>query len=387
MPFAPHTKTKVYMNPQIKRVLLLVTLVLTGCATSQPKQSAHFSNWPAGASPAEVGKRVAENFLARKFEFETKSNRQFIIYPEVCGWYGSLKVAKQTHDGELQQRLVHRFEPFLTPEGEKHFSRQAHVDYRVAGAVPLEIYRQTKNKEALALGLSLADAQWEKPTADGITSEARYWVDDMFMISAVQVQAFRATGEQKYLDRAALAMAAYLDKLQQPNGLFFHASDSPFYWGRGNGWYAAGMTEVLSDLPTSHPQRARIIKGYQTMMASLLQYQGETGLWRQLIDKPESWYETSCTGMFTYAMVSGVKHGWLDEKTYGPAARKAWLALVGELDGDNNVKDVCVGTNKGMQEVGPDLDKQLAFYLARARKTGDLHGQSPILWTAAALLE
>jgi rhamnogalacturonyl hydrolase YesR len=209
----------------------------------------------------------------------------------------------------------------------------------------------------------------------------------MFMISAVQVQAFRATGDQKYLDRAALAMAAYLDKLQQPNGLFFHAPDSPFYWGRGNGWYAAGMAEVLSELPANHPNRARIMSGYQTMMASLLKYQGENGLWRQLLDKPDSWYETSCTGMFTYAMVTGVKHGWLDDKTYGPAARKAWIALVGELDSNSKVKNVCVGTNKGAQEVGPDLDKQLAFYLARPRTTGDLHGQSPILWTAAALLE
>jgi len=373
----------------IKPLLLAVAGVVfaTGCATSHHTQSQHFSNWPAGTAPAEVGKRVAENFLTRKFEFEAKTNRQYFIYPEICGEYGSLKVAKQAGDTDLQKRLVRRFEPFLTPEGEKRFSRQAHVDYRVAGAVPLEIYRQTKNEQALALGLKLADAQWAKPTADGITHEARYWVDDMFMISAVQVQAFRATGEQKYLDRAALAMAAYLDKLQQPNGLFFHAPDSPFYWGRGNGWYAAGMAEVLSELPANHPNRARIMSGYQTMMASLLKYQGENGLWRQLLDKPESWYETSCTGMFTYAMVTGVKHGWLDDKTYGPAARKAWLALVGELDGNSKVKNVCVGTNKGAQEVGPDLDKQLAFYLARPRTTGDLHGQSPILWTAAALLE
>ena len=366
--------------------IALSVFILTGCATAQTNQSAHFSNWPAGTSPAEVGKRVAENFIARKFEFETKSNRQVIIYPEICGWYGSLKVAKLTGDTNLQARLVSRFEPFLTPEGDKHISRQAHVDYRVAGAVPLEIYRQTKNAKALALGLSLADAQWEKPTDDGVTHEARYWVDDIFMISAVQVQAFRATGDQKYLDHAALTAAAYLDKLQQPNGLFFHAPDSPFYWGRGNGWYAAGMAELLSELPANHPKHARIMEGYKKMMASLLQYQSENGLWRQLLDKPESWLETSSTGMFTYAMVTGVKHGWLDEKTYGPAARKAWLALVAELDSDNNVKDVCVGTNKGFQEVGADLEKQLAFYLARARKTGDLHGQSPILWTAAALL-
>ena len=374
------------MNPiKILLATVFTAALLTGCATAQPKQSANFSDWPAGTSPAEVGKRVSENIIVRKFDFES-GRRPFVIYPEICAWYGALNVAKLSGDTNLQERLIRRFDRFLTPEGDKNISRQAHVDYRVIGAVPLEIYLQTKSEKCLALGLSLADAQWEKPTADGITHEARYWVDDMYMIAAVQVQAFRATDDRKYLDRAALATATYLDKLQQPNGLFFHAADSPFYWGRGCGWYAAGMTELLSELPANHPKRARIMAGYKTMMASLLKYQSESGLWRQLLDKPESWLETSSTGMFTYAMVTGVKHGWLDDKTYGPAARKAWLALVAQLDSDNNVKEVCVGTNKGFQEVGPDLDKQLAFYLARPRKAGDLHGQSPILWTAAALL-
>jgi rhamnogalacturonyl hydrolase YesR len=223
----------------------------------------------------------------------------------------------------------------------------------------------------------MADAQWQNPTADGITAEARYWIDDMFMITALQVQAFRATGDAMYLDRAAITMSAYLGKLQQPNGLFYHGMDAPFYWSRGNGWVAAGMTELLRSLPTNDPQRARIMDGYRKMMAALLKFQGDDGLWRQLIDHPEAWPETSGTGMFAFAMVTGVKNGWLDGKTYGPAARKAWLGLVSHLDKKANVDEVCEGTGNG---------DSVKYYLNRARKTGDLHGQAPVLWTAAALL-
>ena len=144
---------------------------------------------------------------------------------------------------------------------------------------------------------------------------------------------------------------------------------------------------VLSELPENHPQRARIMKGYKTMMAALLKYQGKDGMWRQLIDKPESWPESSCSGMFTFAIVSGVKQGWLDEKAYAPAARRAWLALVGYLDGEANIREVCMGTSKSRQVVGSDdLKLQYDFYVARPRKVGDLHGQSPVLWTAAAFL-
>ncbi|HEX8503662.1 MAG TPA: glycoside hydrolase family 88 protein [Pyrinomonadaceae bacterium] len=373
--------------------LSLAALTLLGSARAA-RAADHFKDWPAGASPAEVGKRVAENWAARTFEFEQmvksggveKPRRQFVIYPEVCAWYGSLTVARLTKDRDLTARLYARFDRFLTPEGDAHVSRQAHVDYSVFGAVPLEIYIQTKDRRHLDLGRGFADRQWAKTTPDGITAEARYWVDDMYMINALQAQAFRATGDRVYLDRAAQATAAYLDRLQQPNGLFHHAPDSPFYWGRGNGWYAAGMAELLRSLPKNHPRRARIMQGFRTMMAALLKYQAEDGLWRQLVDRPDVWAETSGTGMFAFALVTGVKEGWLDAKTYGPAARRAWLGLVKHVDAEANVTDVCVGTNKAFQEVGPDLDKQLKFYLERDRKTGDLHGQAPVLWTATALL-
>jgi len=286
-------------------------------------------------------------------------------------------VADLTQDKPLTEALVHKFEPLLGEEGGRNINRSAHVDYRVLGIVPLQIYLETKDRKCLDLGVALAEAQWESTTPDGITSEARYWIDDMYMIPALQAQAFRATGDRKYLDRAALAMAAYFDRLQQPNGLFFHGTNAPFYWGRGNGWMAAGSAELLRNLPQDHPQHARIMAGYRKMMTALLADQDEQGMWHQLVDKPYSWPETSGSAMFTFAFVTGVKHGWLDPETYGPAARKAWIALVGYLDAQANLREVCVGTNKGETE---------QFYLDRPRSTGDLHGQAAMLWSASALL-
>jgi rhamnogalacturonyl hydrolase YesR len=172
-------------------------------------------------------------------------------------------------------------------------------------------------------------------------------------------------------------MVAYLDKLQQPNGLFYHAPDVPFFWGRGDGWVAAGMTEMLRDLPADHPQRARILAGYNLMMAALLKYQAPDGTWRQLIDHDEAWEESSSTGMFTFALITGVKNGWLDATTYGPTARKAWIAVTGFIDQNSDVTQICEGTNKL---------NSLDYYLERKRRTGDFHGQEPILWAASALL-
>jgi rhamnogalacturonyl hydrolase YesR len=95
-----------------------------------------------------------------------------------------------------------------------------------------------------------------------------------------------------------------------------------------------------------------------------------------LIDDSSSWKETSGTAMFTYAMISGVKNGWLDNKTYGTAARKAWLSLITYLDSNNDIQNVCEGT-------GEKNDHQ--YYLDRKKLTGDLHGQAALLWCAYAL--
>lgn len=364
---------------KLRDLLFVITACVAIPMPAMAEDLPWFRDLPESASPAVVGKKISGNFLPRKFRYETNPAKAHlgVIYPEVITWYGALEVAGLTKDEELEKRLVAKFAPLLTPEGEKRINRSPHVDYRVFGAVPLEIYQLNRDKRCLELGLGLADAQWDGKNGEGITSEARYWIDDMYMIPLIQVQAFRASGKTVYLDRAARAMCVYLDRLQEENGLFHHGENAPFFWGRGNGWMAAGAAELLRDLPDGHADKQRILDGVGAMMKTLLDLRAETGLWRQLLDEPESWVETSGSAMFTFAMVSGVKDGWLDGEIYGPAARSAWVALCSMVDADGNLEEVCIGTDKGFSK---------EFYLERPRAAGDLHGQAPMLWTAAALL-
>lgn len=373
-------------------VTLALTIACRAAAQTPTAPDAYLSEWPAGAAPRDVARRLAENWAHRAFGFTTNPPGRydsFVHYAEVATWYGALDVAALLHDTALEQLLINRFDYLDTTEGQAHISREAHVDFSVFGAIPLELYRHTKNAKRLALGLEFADRQWANPTPDGMSREARYWADDLYMMTLLQVQAYRATGQRKYVDRMAHTMTVYLDSLQQPNGLFFHGAGSPFFWSRGNGWAAAGMTELLRSLPADHPQRAAILSSYRKMMATLLQNQSPSGLWRQLVDKPELWDESSGSAMFAFAMITGVKEGWLAPNEYSPAARRAWLGLVAQLDADANVQHVCVGTGKAATEpgVGADLDAQYRYYAGRPTRTGDLHGQAPMLWAAAALID
>lgn len=352
--------------------LLLPSAAVTVAAQTAPQD--YFSNWPQGRSPQEIGKAVAEHFVTSPHQHSPGT----IFYGEVATWYGGLTFADLTHDNGLRDELIKKFDPLMPGGSEAALvPKRDHVDDSIFGSVPLQIYIETKDKKYLDYGISYADRQWESPLADGLSHETRFWVDDMYMLTILQLQAYRATGDKKYLDRDANEMVAYLDKLQQPNGLFYHAPDVPFFWGRGDGWVAAGMSEMLLTLPADHPQRARIMQGYKLMMSALLKYQDSDGMWRQLIDHPEAWEETSSSGMFTFALITGVKNGWLDAATYGPAARRAWIALTGFIDQNNDVTSICEGTNK---------KDDLEYYLERKRRTGDFHGQAPVLWAASALL-
>ena len=356
------------------RVLFAICGLLGAAAACA--QNSYFGDWPAGTDPKAVGKLVAERFIPTPhMEMPSHGNRA-LHYAQVATWVGALQFSLVTKDDDLRQRLVSRFDPFLQA-GAPHVPRTNHVDAAVFGQLPLELYLQERQFRYRVMGLAFADAQWDTPTPEGLTVQTRWWIDDMYMITALQLQAYRATGDAKYLDRAAREMVAYLGKLQEPNGLFFHAPDVKHFWGRGDGWVAVGMTDMLGALPAKHKARKPILAAYRKMMATLLQYEADTGMWRQLIDNPESWPESSSSAMFTYAFVSGVKNGWLPEQTYGPAARKAWIALVGYLTPEGDLREVCVGTGKR---------DSVQYYLDRPRSVGDAHGQAPMLWTATALL-
>jgi len=353
--------------------LAALSLILSLGAAIAPAQQDYFSNWPEGRSPQDVGKRLAEHFVTSPHQYTAT-----IHYSEVCTWYGALTYAQLTHDDALRSALIKKYEPLMPGGAEAdRIPKRHHVDDSIFGTISLEIAIQTKDPKQLEIGKAWADRQWENPQPDGLSGETRFWIDDMYMLTILQLEAYRATGDKKYLDRDANEMVAYLDKLQQPNGLFYHAPDVPFYWGRGDGWVAAGMAEMLRTLPENHPQRARIMKGYRLMMAALLRYQGKDGMWRELIDRDDAWPESSSSAMFSFAMITGVKNGWLDAATYGPAARKAWIAVTGYIDQNNDVTNVCEGTGK---------KDDLEYYYMRKRRTGDFHGQAPVLWAASALL-
>jgi rhamnogalacturonyl hydrolase YesR len=341
----------------------------------------HFRDWPEGAAPKDIGGRVAQVFAG-----ENLTNSKH--YKVACAWYGSLAMTSVLADEASLETLIAKYAPYRNTWSTL-LAGPGHVDENVFGIVPLEIARNSGETSYRQEGLALADHQLAN-----LSTQKRFAIDDMFMITSLQVQAYRVSQDSKYLDAAAATMTEYLDALQQPDGLFFHHQDFQHRWGRGNGWFAVGMAELLKELPQTHQDHAAVRQGYEKMMSGLLSHQiaggAGAGLWKQIVDSddPRNWPETSGSAMFTYALVSGVRSGWLDLETYGPAARAAWLALAGELTADARLRDISDWAYK--PESHPEsgtkyVNDEENYYFDRPKLTGDNHGQAPVLWSAVAL--
>ena len=192
----------------------------------------------------------------------------------------------------------------------------------------------------------------------------------------------RYTGDSRYLDDAARQIIQMAARLQDTDGVWYHAyfvndhRRSPIKWGRANGWGVVATVEVLSALPEDHPARAQLLDILRRHLAGLRPLQDASGMWHQVLDHPEIWEETSCTAMFAYGYARAVNRGWIDSSNLA-VARKAFAGLEAHVTPEGAVNGTCEGTNIGMD---------LSFYANRKRPDDDLHGRGVVLLAGSEIL-
>jgi len=191
------------------------------------------------------------------------------------------------------------------------------------------------------------------------------------------------TGERKYYDDAARQVIQMSSRLfDTERGLYDHSwfantdPDPRFYWGRGAGWALMATAELLSVLPEDHPDRDAVLAIYRRAVKGVASVQSGTGLWHQLLDKTDSYLETSATAMFTFAVARGVNRGWLPP-TYAPIAQAGWRALETRVRADGQIEGICVGTTAAYDAV---------YYYNRPTDLKAMQGYGPVLMAGAEVM-
>ena len=210
------------------------------------------------------------------------------------------------------------------------------------------------------------------------------WLDDLYVSVPCLAQMGTLTGDRRYFDDAAKQILQFHSRMFVPEkNLWMHGwiqemSPHPaFHWARANGWALMATAELLSVLPKDHPERTRLLDIFKSHAAGLRQVQAPSGLWHQLLDRPDSYEETSSSGMYVFALARGINLGLLNRTTYAPVVLRGWNGLTTKVNSIGQVEDTCIGTSLGWDDT---------YYLNRPTDVNATLGYGPVFLAGAELI-
>jgi len=210
------------------------------------------------------------------------------------------------------------------------------------------------------------------------------WLDDLYMSVPCLAQMGVLNNDVRYFNDATKQIKRFYSKMfVQNKDLFMHGwvqemSPHPaFHWARANGWAIMAMVELLSVLPADHPDRTTVINILKEHAAALRRMQAPSGLWHQLVDRPDSYEETSASAMYVFAMARAINRGWLSYTTYGPVVARGWNGLTTKVNAMGEVEGTCIGTGLGWDDT---------FYLNRPTSVTAAHGYGPVFLAGSEII-
>jgi unsaturated rhamnogalacturonyl hydrolase len=225
--------------------------------------------------------------------------------------------------------------------------------------------------------------------SDGTLARSRpqkntLWLDDLYMSVPALAQMGTLTGEKKYYDDAVKQVLQFSQRMFNKDvNLYMHGwveamnPHPEFHWARANGWAIMAMTELLSVLPATHPGYKKVLSQLQLHIKGLAAVQSNAGLWHQLLDKNDSYLETSATAMYTFCIARAINKGWIDAKAYSPMCLLGWNALTTKVNDRGQVEGTCVGTGMAFEPM---------FYYYRPTNVFAAHGYGPVLLAGAEVI-
>lgn len=270
--------------------------------------------------------------------------------------------------------------------------------YQQAGGAKYQQGADTVRTRYDTIPRNADDGYWHKQTYPN-----QVWLDSLYMgqpFLARYGAVFGTCGSfcADTVVEQILLIAAHVRDTK--TGLLYHAWDdspagqkaswadattgrSPIVWGRALGWYAMAIVDTLGDLPADHAGRAEMIDILAGIAAGLKATQdAATGLWYQVIDqgsKSDNWLESSCTGMFVYALKLGVARGYLDAG-YLSVADAGWKGLKTKVTTDSNGLPTINGAVQGM-----GVQTNYAGYVNQKVLSNSPHGLCGILLAASEM--
>ncbi|MFC1764314.1 glycoside hydrolase family 88 protein [Planctomycetota bacterium] len=208
-------------------------------------------------------------------------------------------------------------------------------------------------------------------------------LDGVYAYVATMARLGHLTGEKHYFDFCVelvketelfyepgvkLYAQAYYPDLKVTNNVF---------WLRGMGWTAVALVELLTYLPQDHPEYQDVLSIYQQLMVGIAQYQASSGLWHHLVNRTDSFQETSGSIFIVYAFAKGLNQGWLPER-YRDVAMTGWRGMMSKRTDDGSIDG---NTGSVRTSASP------AYHLNNSTKKTDAYLSGPLFLAGTEMLK
>ncbi|WP_419580769.1 glycoside hydrolase family 88 protein [Stieleria magnilauensis] len=303
---------------------------------------------PHSHAQNEIKRRLARSPLEIAQELSMVYGHQLdsVQYIPALAVIGRMRVGELTDDPQPLRDAIKLGEPYRSERKESLPARSS--GSTLSGHLVFsQLARRTGDKRWTRLAKKAADDGFD---ADGQPKVSMPFHNEMsdavFMGCAILAEVGALTADAKYFDQCLRHLQFMQTLCLRDDGLYRHSPLNEAAWGRGNGFPALGMALSLSAIPEDTQAHRVFLDSYRDHLQALKQHQDPTGAWHQVIDREESYREFTSTCMITFAIVRGLRRGWLDPQEWAPVVEKSWSAIKSRIGSGGQLVDVCTGTGK-----------------------------------------
>jgi len=237
------------------------------------------------------------------------------------------------------------------------YRRWYHADDIAICQTYIDLYKKEKKEKMILPTIDRLQLYISKPYPGKVKFDIikYWWCDALFMAPPTLVKLGILTGNKELLEANDNYFKECYDLLYNKEEHLFardlrfvikgdeedkwEANGKKVFWSRGNGWVMGGLVRILKELPQNYEFRPFYENLYKEMANRIVSLQHDDGLWRTSLLDPDSYEkgESSGSAFFCYALAWGINNGLLDEKTFLPAVRKSWKALVSNVNDEGRL--------------------------------------------------
>ncbi len=353
--------------------------------------------------------RMAESVMARNPAGLTK-------WSYVTGTYlrGFEEVWKTTGDPRFYEYIETSLDAVVREDGTiiGYRATEYNIDEIKQGCLVLTLYKTTGEDRFRLAADSIRTQFLEHPRTNegGFWHKQIYpwqmWVDGLYMGCTYYTEYGRLFGDSQIFNDV-VHQITQMEKHARDSttGLLYHGWDesrnqawsdpltgtSANFWGRGMGWYAMAIVDVLDYFPENHEGRDTLFGVYQRMAEAIKDFQDpDTKVWWQVLDRGgdiNNYTESSGSCMFVYSMAKAIRLGIIDE-SYRQVVLDGYNGIIEEFietneDGTINLTKTCAGAGLGGN---PYRDGSYEYYTETAYyRTNDGKGVGPFIMASVEI--